>query len=256
MPRYLRATAILAAIEATVGVDAVPTGAANALLISNVNITPLNVSNVDRDLIRGYFGASEQLAGTAFVQVTFEVELAGSQTAGTAPAWGPLLRACGFAETLATGPARVEYSPITSSVPSLTIYYHLDGVLHKLLGARGNCDIKAELGGIPKLSFSFSGIDGGVAVVANPALTLTAWRAPVVINDANSGDVTFGGALATGAITGGTGYPGKGLTVNGTVFFKSALVGSWVVVDAGGVGFVGTDSAVTLPGAIGYVRVK
>lgn len=214
MPRYMRKTAILAAIETTVGVDAVPTGAANALLVSNVNITPLNASNVDRDTIKAYFGASEQLVGTAYSQVSFDVELAGSSAAGTAPAWGPLLRACGFAETTATGPSRVEYTPITDAVPSLTIYYHLDGVLHKLLSARGNCEIKAEIGAIPKLSFSFSGVDGGVAATANPATTLTAWKAPVVINDANSGDVTLGGALATGAITGGTGYPGKGLTLN------------------------------------------
>lgn len=214
MPRYMRLTAILAAVEATVGADAAPTGAANALLVSNCNITPLNVSNVDRDLIRAYFGASEQLAGTAFSQVTFEVELAGSSAAGTAPPWGVLLRACGFAETTATGPARVEYTPITANIPSLTIYYHLDGVLHKLLGARGSCEIKAELGGIPKLAFSFSGIDGGVVAVANPTTTLTAWQPPVVINDASSGDVSLGGALATGAVTGATGYPGKGLTLN------------------------------------------
>lgn len=214
MPRYMRLTAILAAVEATVGVDAVPTGAANALLVSNCNITPLNVSNVDRDLIRAYFGASEQLVGTAFAQVSFEVELAGSSAAGTAPAWGPLLRACGFAETVANTPSRVEYSPITTNIPSLTIYYHLDGVLHKLLGARGTCEIKAELGSAPKLAFSFSGLDGGVAATANPGTTLTAWQTPVVINDANSGDVTLGGALAAGAITGGTPYAGKGLTLN------------------------------------------
>ena len=214
MPRYMRMTAILAAVEATVGTDAAPTGVANALLVSNCNITPLNVSNVDRDLIRAYFGASEQLAGTAFVQASFEVELAGSSAAGTAPPWAPLLRACGFAETIASTPSRVEYSPITQNIPSVTIYYYMDGVLHKLLGARGTCDIKADLGGIPKLAFNFSGVDGGIAAVATPATTLTAWKTPVVINDLNSGDVTFGGALAAGAITGGTPYAGKGLNLS------------------------------------------
>ena len=39
--RYIRQTVILAKIETVSGTDAVPTGAANALLISNMNITPL-----------------------------------------------------------------------------------------------------------------------------------------------------------------------------------------------------------------------
>ncbi len=38
MPRYTRKTAILAKIETTYGTDAAPTGAANALLISNQSV--------------------------------------------------------------------------------------------------------------------------------------------------------------------------------------------------------------------------
>src|SRR3989338_10969454 len=97
MPRYIRNTAILAKIEATYGVDPVPTEAANALLVSNVSINPLNAQNASRDLIRPYLGGSEQLVGTAFVEMSFDVELQGSGAAGTDPAYFPLLEACGFA---------------------------------------------------------------------------------------------------------------------------------------------------------------
>jgi hypothetical protein len=214
MPRYMRKTAILAKVEATYGVDPVPVAATDAMLVSNVNITPLNVNNVDRDLVRGYLGGSEQLAGTSYVQVTFDVELAGSLSAGTAPAWGPLLRACGFAEATATTPSRVEYTLVTNGMSSAAIYYHLDGVLHKVLGARGTCELKMGMGERPVMSFNFSGLDGGVSAVADPTPTLTAFRSPVVITDPNSGDVTLGGAYAAGAITGGTGYPGRGLMLN------------------------------------------
>ena len=214
MPRYTRKSAILAAKEATVGVDAAPTGAANALLVSNQSINPLNATNVDRDNVRAYFGGSEQLVGTAYKEVSFDIELAGSGTAGTAPPWGALLCACGFAETTAATPARIEYTPITDNVPSVTIYYFMDGVLHKLLGARGNCEISAGIGEIPKLKFTFQGIDGGDTVAATPATTLSAFKTPVVINDANSGDVTLGGTLAAGAVTGGQPYPGKGLSLS------------------------------------------
>lgn len=213
MPRYIRKTAILAKVEATYGTDAAPAGATDAMLVGNVNITPLEVNNVARDLIRPYLGASEQLTGTAFVRVTFDVELAGSGTLGTAPAWAPLLRACGFAETISAG-VRVEYTPITSAITSVSIYYHLDGVLHKLLGARGTCELKMGMGERPLLSFSFSGLDGGVSAVADPTVALTAFRTPVVITDPNSGDVTFGCAYATGSITGGTGFAGRGLMLN------------------------------------------
>ena len=58
--RYHRNTAILAKIEATYGTDATPTEAANALLVSNVSINPLNAQNVSRDLIRPFLGGSEQ----------------------------------------------------------------------------------------------------------------------------------------------------------------------------------------------------
>jgi len=35
-----------------------------------------------------------------------------------------------------------------------------------------------------------------------------------VVNDANTGDLTFGGTYATGAITGGTAWPSRGLNLN------------------------------------------
>ena len=97
MPRYARNALILAKVETTAGVDAAPTGAANALLVANLTINPLKANNVSRDLVRPFFGGSEQLVGTATVEVSFDVELAASGTAGTAPAWGPLLLGCAFA---------------------------------------------------------------------------------------------------------------------------------------------------------------
>lgn len=212
MARYIRNTAILAKVETTYGTDAVPTGGANALLVSNVSINPLNAQNVDRDNLRPYFGGSEQLIGTAYVEVSFDVELQGSGTAGTAPAWGALMKACAFAETVTAG-QRVEYLPKTASPDSATIYYYDDGVVHKLLGARGDVSIKASAGARPTLSFRFLGIDGGITAETAPAVTLTAWKTPSVITDSNTGDITLGGTYATGAVTGGTAYPSQGLDI-------------------------------------------
>lgn len=211
MPRYIRNTVILAKIETSYGVDASPTGA-DALLVSNVSITR-NSNNVNRDLIRGYMGASGQLVGTRSIECEFTVELAGSGTAGTAPAWGKLLRACGMAEVVNASPPYVEYTPVSSGFSSATIYYYLDGLVHKALGCRGTVDIRAQLGERPTLQFRFTGIDGGAVAQANPTPTLTAWKTPLVVTDPNTGDVTLGASYASGALSGGTVYPSRGLEI-------------------------------------------
>ena len=79
--RYIRNTAILAKLETEYGTDAAPTEAANALLVSNVSINPLNAQNVSRDLIRPFLGGSEQLVGVANIEMSFDVEFAGSANA-------------------------------------------------------------------------------------------------------------------------------------------------------------------------------
>lgn len=213
MSRLARKTAILAKIETTYGVDATPVGTTDAILISNQQINPLNAQNVDRALIRSYLGGAEQLVGTTFVDVSFDVELQSSGTAGTAPAWGPLLRACGMAEAISAG-ARVEYTPISDTFESATLYYYDDGVLHKLLGARGSFKLGMGIGNRPLISFKFIGIDGGVTAAANPAQTLTAWKTPAVITDPNTGDLLFGCTYATGALSAGTAYPSKGIDID------------------------------------------
>jgi len=214
--RNVRNTAILAGIETTYGVDVVPSGIANAMLVSNVSVNPLNAQYADRALIRPFMGGSEQLVGTAFKEASFEVELVGSGTAGTAPAWAPLLRACGFAQVL-TASTRVDYLPITNGQESVTIYAFSDGVRHVLRGARGRVQFLAVVGDIPRMIFNFQGIDGGDSAVTNPSVTLTAFMQPQAVNDANTGDVIFGGTHSpTGApaIASGTPYTSQGLEID------------------------------------------
>lgn len=226
MSRYPRNTAVFAKIETTYGVDATPTGAANALLVSDVSINPFNAQTVDRDLIRPYFGGSEQLVGTAFVEANFTVELAASGTAGTAPAWAPLLLACGYIETGAAG--YKQYAPDSPSAQkSATIYYYDDGVLHKLRGAKGTFTLMAKIGDKPVLKFTFTGLDGGTTAVANPSTTLTAWKAPAVVTNTNTQIVKFGATYSAGILAGGTGYTSKGLELNlGNAVAYTALLGS------------------------------
>lgn len=214
MPRYIRNTVILAKVEVTPGTDAVPTGGADAVLVSDMTITPLDAQNIPRDLVRGYFGGSEHLVGTASIKCSFTVELAGSGTAATAPQWGDLLLACAQAEALLSTPNRVEYTPVSSALKTLTIYWYDDGVLHKLLYAMGNCRLMAKAGERPKLEFEFTGLDGGISAAANATPTLTSWKTPVAMTLANVVDITLGCTYSAGALSGGTVYPSTGLELD------------------------------------------
>ena len=227
MGRLIRKTAILAKLETVYGTEPspAPSGSSDAVLVSNASFS-ISYTNVNRDLIRATLGGSEQLAGTRFVECSFDVEFANSGTAGTAPAWSSLLQACGFAEAQLTTPARVEFTPVSASFKSLTIYYHIDGTLRKALGCVGNCEIMLNEGERPMLRFTFSGLDGGVTATADPSLTLTAWRVPSVVSDVNSGDINLGATYSAGALSSGTSYPSRGLQINvGNTIARKAILG-------------------------------
>ncbi len=212
MARNSRNTIILAKIETAPGTDAGPTGVANALLVSDPTFD-FSYKNVDRNLIKGFMGADAQLVGSRFVDIGFSIEISGSGTAGTAPAWGPLLKACAMAEVVTAG-SRVEYVPVSTGLQTLTIYYHKDGVLHKALGCVGSAQLGMGEGERPLFKFKFIGLDGGTTATSNPSATLSAWKPPQVITDTNTAGVKFGSTYSAGALTGGTSYISRGLNLD------------------------------------------
>lgn len=214
--RLIRNTVVLLKSEVTYGTDPTPTGGSNAMLVSNLSINPFNVTAVDRDLIRSYLGASESLLGSRYVEMSFDVELTGSATVAVAPAWGPALLACAMAETL-TAVTRADYTPVSSAFGSCTIYWYDDGLLHKAVGARGAPMFKLNINQRPVMSFKFLGLYSTPTVVSNPSTTLTAWKTPQIISEANTLDLTFGGTHSTStapAIASGTPYPSQGIEID------------------------------------------
>lgn len=193
MPLLMNKRVLLAKTEVTYGVDPTPTGVANAILVRNLTVNPLGGETVDRDLVRPYLGQSEQLPAIYEVSVEFEVELAGSGAAATPPAFGPLLLSCGFAETVA---ADVQYLPVSSAFKSMTMYFNLDGVLHKVTGARGNVEFAIDAKGIPVARFKYLGLYNAVTDTAAPVPTFTAWKTPLVANSTNTPTFTLHGLSA------------------------------------------------------------
>lgn len=192
MPKLTRKRAILAKIESVYGTDPTPTGSANAILVKNLDVVPLAADVVSRDLIRAYLGEFDQLVANKHVEVNFEVEIAGSGAAGTAPAYGPLLRACGMSETVDAG-VDVVYAPISATFESVTIYHNIDGILHKVTGARGTVQLDITAGQIPVYKFKFIGIYNAPTDTAIPSCDYSDFINPLVANATNTPTFSFFG---------------------------------------------------------------
>jgi len=98
-------TSLLCKIQPVAGTDPTPTGAANAVLLrGNPTLTPLDMTEDARNLILPYFGNQGSMPSAAFGSLDFEFEAAGSGTAATPVAYGPILRACAVGETINAAP--------------------------------------------------------------------------------------------------------------------------------------------------------
>lgn len=293
MSLLTRKRSILAKIESSYGVDPTPTGGANAILVKSLNINPMEATLVGRDNIKPYLGNNEEILAAVYNKVDFEVEIAGSGTAGVAPAYGPLLRACGMSElilatahtdtaqagsttsitlattgsasnnayqgmtiTIASGTgsgqsgiiqsyvgstkvatmtaawttppdatsvyaiaAQVVYQPVSSGFESNTMYFNQDGVLHKLLGARGTVSFSLPLMGIPMMKFAFTGLYVAVADGTAPTVTLSAFKTPLAVNNQNTGALNVMGYA--GAVMSDFSFD-----LANTVVFRSLVGGS------------------------------
>ena len=167
MPKYWRLQALLAKAESTYGDDALPTGALNAILAQNVRLSPMEGEDVVRDHAVPWLGARPTIPAALHAKLAFEVELKGSGTAGTAPAFGALLKACAMAEVIAAG-ASVTYNPVSTGHGSATLYFNSDGTNYLLKGARGTFTLRLNAQGIPVIEFEFTGLFSQPSAVVLP----------------------------------------------------------------------------------------
>lgn len=195
MAKKERNQIILAKIETTYGTDPTPTGAANAILATSVQLEPILGTEVSRDLLLPYLGSQGMVLSGTYGRIKFEVEVAGSGVAGTAPAYGPLLRGCGMAQVINAG-TDVAYNFVSTSEEAVTIWAMKDGIKHVLLGCRGAFTIEGAPNSILRYVFTFTGLLGTITDAAMPAVTLTAFIKPVPVNKANTTATLHGHAGA------------------------------------------------------------
>ncbi len=196
MALLTRKRVILIESESSYGTDPTPS-ATDVVLVTDLSITPQSSDVVNRDVVRPYLGSSEQLLANTRVECSFSVELAGSGTAGTAPRYGNALKATGLSETVASGTS-VTYAPVSSSFSSVTIHYNVDGVRHKVTGCRGSFTITAEVGTIPTIDFTFTGIYNAPTDTALPTVTYGNQATPLIFKNGNTSGfqlLSYAGAL-------------------------------------------------------------
>lgn len=184
MPRILRKLAILNKIETTYGVNSAP-AALNAIIGKNVSFTPIEADEVSRDLLLPYMGNQGVILTGKYAKLEFDVEIAGSGTAGTAPKWASLMRACGFAETL-QATTSATYNIVEDNQSSTTVFFEVDGVRHIMLGCRGTLSLNFAPKAIPSFRFSLTGLLGTITDQALTAVTQAGWSTPVEASSANT----------------------------------------------------------------------
>jgi len=196
MPKLHRKRSILAKAESSYGSDPTPTGSANYVQVIDLNIEPIVSDEVSRDLIRPYMGNYEVIPANTRVNVTFDVEMAGSGSAGTAPKYGAILKACGLSETVVSSTS-VTYAPVTTPSDSVTLFVNYDGIRHKVTGARGTFSLNCEVNNIPRISFSLTGILNAPTDTALPTVTVSNQASPLIFkNGSTSNFAIFGFAAA------------------------------------------------------------
>jgi hypothetical protein len=258
---------IIVESELTYGTDVVPNGA-DAILLMNLNPTPMQADVVQREVIRPYLGATEQFVANVRSGSEFAVELAGSGVTAAAPRPGRLLQACGFAATTITpaltgtatagalnsitlavgssatddfyhgmilritggtgagtvalildyvGATRVAnllplggsvspsatsvysinvqtaYTPVSSAYGSATIYTFIDTVVHKSPGNRGTFSLNAEVGGMPSLNFTMTGLYSAPTDTTPPVASYGDQATVNIVRQGNSGGFRLGG---------------------------------------------------------------
>lgn len=182
--RIFKKKLLLLKRETTYGVDPTPTGANDFIEARNLSLTPYEADVADRQLVRQSMGNTSKLITGRRVKLSFDLALAASGVAGTAPKIAPALRACGWAETVAAG-VSVTYNLVRAGFESCAFWLNIDGVWHKGTGCRGSTTPKLDKG-IPLLHVELTALYVAPVDGAPGSATRTGWPIEAPVNSRNT----------------------------------------------------------------------
>ncbi len=127
----------------------------------------LNVEQLERAVRDASLSPFPFVAGKRSAQVSFTTELRGSGTAGTAPDYGILFRACGLKETVVGGTS-VTYDPTSDKTDYIRacVTAYIDGLRVMYIGCMGSFSINCPLDGVPTVDWEFQAADFEVSDAA------------------------------------------------------------------------------------------
>ena len=189
-PIFWKSKLLLIKTEVTYGTDPTPTGSANAILATNVRLSPMEGEDVSRELERPYMGAQAMIPVGVRCRLQFNVELVPSGTAGTAPAWGPIMKALGCSETIVASTS-VTYRPVTTGHSSATAWIWHGDTKQIITGMRGTARLRFTAQGLPYLECDFIGLYGAPAEASQASPTYTGFKTPLPVTKANTPTFTI-----------------------------------------------------------------
>ncbi|GLX86374.1 hypothetical protein tloyanaT_26270 [Thalassotalea loyana] len=156
-----------------------------AMLSTGAEISPFEGEEIDRELDDGNTGASKVLLVGTHVTMTIPVELAGSGTNTLPVPYSPLVQICGRDEV--AGASDVTHTRIIDgSEKDATIYFYLDGAVHKVTGCRAKMSIAGKTGELAKTTFEVTGLYQGVASNTFVKPNVAAFQTPAPIGNAST----------------------------------------------------------------------
>lgn len=155
------------------------------LQVRNLSLTPLAHSTIELNEVCSRLGSRLKGLSAQHVKLSFECVFRGAGTTAEAkPNVGKVLRACGFAETSATGV--VTYAPVEAGFESASVVVYMDGNKHALMGAKGKVSAEWKSNDYPIFKVELVGLFVDVEYENNPETACYAPPAPLEINHANT----------------------------------------------------------------------
>jgi hypothetical protein len=96
-----------------------------------------------------------------------------------------VLKACGLSETV-VATTSVTYAPVSTSFSSVTIYFYQDGIRHIVTGARGTFTLNGQVGAIPTIAFTMTGIYNAPTDTALATPTYANQATPLIFKNGNT----------------------------------------------------------------------
>ncbi len=189
----MKSMVLLAVAQTAKGTAGTPVPGTHAILCKGLVPTPIKGQFVERNLITGSEGNQGGIFTGEHRQFEFEVELAGSGAAGTAPKYGPLLTGCAMNETI-TVSTSVVYQPVKGVGKYMTLAIFLEGVQFLMTDALGTVRFELNAAQIPVMKFTFIGKYSAPTDAGVPAgVVFTGFQKPLVVGDTNTDVFTLGG---------------------------------------------------------------